>query len=103
MRPFLTAKSTAAALLFAMTCAPGQSADLPDYFKTIVGTRVVWRCRSDLQAQHFKRTPDHSRIVLWRRRKVHPLSVGHAAARRTVRSDRLSIVKISRPQHDGVG
>jgi hypothetical protein len=39
MRPFLTAKSIAATLLFAMTCDPGQGAELPDYFKTIVGTQ----------------------------------------------------------------
>jgi hypothetical protein len=39
MRNVLTIKSAGAALVFALACVPGQSADMPDYFKTIVGTQ----------------------------------------------------------------
>ncbi len=39
MRNVLTMTCAGAALVFALACAPGQSADLPDYFKTIVGTQ----------------------------------------------------------------
>jgi hypothetical protein len=36
----LTMKCAGAVLMFALACAPGQSADLPDYFKPIVGTQA---------------------------------------------------------------
>jgi hypothetical protein len=39
MRNVLTMKCAGAVLVFALACAPGQSADMPDYFKTIVGTQ----------------------------------------------------------------
>jgi hypothetical protein len=39
MRNFLTMKCAGAVLVLALACAPGQSADMPDYFKTIVGTQ----------------------------------------------------------------
>jgi hypothetical protein len=39
MRQFLTTTCAGAALVFTLACAPGQSADLPDYFKPIVGTQ----------------------------------------------------------------
>ena len=39
MRHSLKTKSAAAVLLFGLACGSGQSADLPDYFKTIVGTQ----------------------------------------------------------------
>src|ERR1700741_2742308 len=39
MRKFLKMKFAGAGLGLALACAPGQSADMPDYFKTIVGTQ----------------------------------------------------------------
>ncbi len=39
MRQFLTTKCAGTVLLLAMACGPSQSADIPDYFKTIVGTQ----------------------------------------------------------------
>ncbi len=39
MRYSLTTKCAGTALLLALACGPGRSADLPDYFKTIVGTQ----------------------------------------------------------------
>jgi hypothetical protein len=39
MHASLPAKCAGAVLLFALACAPGQSAELPDYFKEIVGTQ----------------------------------------------------------------
>ena len=40
MRNFLILKRAAAVLVLTLACAPGQSADLPDYFKPIVGTQT---------------------------------------------------------------
>src|SRR6478672_4182932 len=39
MRNFLTTTCAGAVLVFTLACVPGRSADLPDYFKTIVGTQ----------------------------------------------------------------
>ena len=39
MRALLRTKCSGAVLLFALVCGPGHSAELPDYFKTIVGTQ----------------------------------------------------------------
>jgi hypothetical protein len=39
MRNSLTTTCAGAVLAFTLACTPGQSADIPDYFKTIVGTQ----------------------------------------------------------------
>ena len=117
----------AGALLSSLVVAPSSSAraaEVPSYFKEIVGTEVATPAEigtknilqlnttmfelygnagADVQEEHPRPAPGHPRPVLGRRRALHPLSPRDAAARSAVGSDCLSAAQIRRSQHHGAG